>query len=174
MYIERISDKFFRKISNFECEEESMEEFLKSEAYKYDLEGEGNTYLFVDDNDIILGYYTLKCNSIQMFYEENKYNQNKVYPCVEIARIAIDTNYRNKGLGSILLSSVIKDIVSLSDNVGIKYIILFSIPSAEEFYTNKNMAGVNFIDFPKEINFLMDSKEDKCRPLFITIDDVKP
>jgi len=109
-----------------------------------------------------------------MFYEENRYNQNKVYPCVEIARIAIDTKYRNKGLGSILLSSVIKDIVSLSDNVGIKYIILFSIPSAEEFYTNKNMAGVNFMDFPKEVNFLMDSKEDKCRPLFITIDDVKP
>ena len=47
MYIERISDKYFRKISDFECEEESMEEFLKSEAYKYDLEGEGNTYLFI-------------------------------------------------------------------------------------------------------------------------------
>ena len=87
--------------------------------------------------------------------------------------ISIYTKYRNKGLGSILLSSVIKDIVSLSDSVGVKYIILFSIPSAEEFYTNKNMAGVNFIDFPQEVNFLTDSKEDKCRPLFITIDDVK-
>ena len=54
MYIERISEEHFRKISDFECEEESLEEFLKSEAYQYDADGEGNTYIVSKENYIVL------------------------------------------------------------------------------------------------------------------------
>lgn len=62
--ITEISDKQLRKISDFECQELEMEEFLKGEALQYDEDGEGNTYLVINEADEICGYYTLKANSI--------------------------------------------------------------------------------------------------------------
>lgn len=176
MIIERISENHLRKISDFQCEEEEMEDFLKSEAYKYDVEGEGNTYIVLENNKI-LGYYTLKCNALQVLEDGNKYNPYKVLPCVEVARLAVDMNCRHKGIGSTILSYIFTEVMKLKENIGIKYIFLFSIPSAENFYENKNRTGFKFREFPKNVHFLTDSScagyADEYKPLYINTDEFK-
>lgn len=169
--VQRISQDDFRKISDFTCTEESMTDFLKSEAFECDSTGEGNTYLLKDDTNKILGYYTIKCNAIQSHDEESIYNEYKVYPAIEIARLAIDETCAGKGLGSILLAYIIQKVLELKEQVGIKYIFLFALPSAKEFYIRRNRIGVNFLNFPDSVDFLTDSQEQGCEPLYLPISE---
>ena len=168
MEVKRISEDDLRAISDFECEEESMTDFLKNEAYKSDLKGEGNTYLLKDKGKI-LGYYTIKCNALRTEDEENKYNRYKVLPAVEIARLAVSYDCKNKGIGSILLAYIVSKILDLKEEVGIKYIFLFALPSAIDFYKKKNHAELRFLEFPENVQVFIGSDESGCKPLYIPI-----
>ena len=169
-FLEQISDKHFRSLNEFECREEDMENFLKNEAYKYNEDGEGNTYILINESNNIVAYYTLKANSLQIVDSESRYMKYRVFPAVEIARLAVDMNYEAQGIGSSLLAHIIKEVNEVKKIMGIKYIFLFSVPSALRFYKTKNKAKVQFKEFPKGVEFLKDSlSQDDCTPLYITI-----
>lgn len=119
-------------IENFDCEEDSINEFLKDYAKEYNKNGEGITYIVLDEElNKIVGYYTIKCNAIQT----EKTNGDKiVYPAVEITRLGVDKNYKKKGNGSLCLGHAINQINELKSIVGIKMVFLYSLPEAEGFY----------------------------------------
>ncbi|WP_291649172.1 GNAT family N-acetyltransferase [Clostridium sp.] len=161
--ITEISDKQLRKISDFECQELEMEEFLKGEALQYDEDGEGNTYLVINEADEICGYYTLKANSIQVINDESTYKKYTVFPAVEIARLAVDKKFEGNNIGSAILGTIV-DLVNnnIRKMIGVKFIYLFSLPCAVRFYKTKNKAGVKFKEFPKGTNYLEDSSQKDC------------
>lgn len=170
LILERIQDKHLRNIGDFECREEEMETFLKNDAYTYDKDGEGNTFILSNDLDEICAYYTVKTNSVQVIDNSSKYAKFRVFPAVEIARLAVDMRFEGKDIGSALLGRIIEDVLEVKKILGIKYIFLFSIPSAVRFYKTKNKAGVKFKEFPKGIEFLKDSlSQDGCTPLYISL-----
>lgn len=170
LFIERISDKHFRAMSDFECRESEMEDFLKNEAYQYDNEGEGNTYILSDESANIHAYYTVKANSLQIVDSNSRYEKFRVFPAVEIARLAVDMKYEGSGIGSILLGYIMDEVNKVRDIIGIKYIFLFSVPCATRFYKTCNKVGIKFNEFPKGVQYLRDSNsQDDCVPLYITL-----
>lgn len=161
--IERIQDKHFIPIGDFTCgvEDKPMEDFLKCEASACDKQGEGNTFLAIDDN-VVIGYYTIKCNAMQLRID----GVNKVYPAVEISRFAVDCNYERKGYGSAIFNHILQSIYDLKSEIGIKYIMLFSVPSAVSFYETK----FKFSKFPTGVNILPSWEIDGCEGMYATLD----
>lgn len=162
-----------RLVGDFECEDEGIENFLKNEAHTYDSTGEGNTYILVDENDKnqkkIVAYYTLKCNGIQL---KDK-TLHKVLPALEIARLGVDINHNRKGYGSIMLAMAVNVAIHLKEkHVGVKYIHLFSVPNALNFYKKKNKAGLKFKEYPEGYEFLKEeNSQDGCKALYVTLSE---
>lgn len=161
--IERIADKHFLPIGDFQCgiEDKPMETFLKCEAMECDEVGEGNTFLVIDENNSIIGYYTIKCNAMQFQVE----NMDKVYPAVEISRLAVDYRYERKGFGSAIFNHILEIIYDLKKEIGIKYLMLFSVPSAIGFYKK-----FGFLEFPSDITILPSWEVDGCKGMYAVLE----
>lgn len=157
--ITELSEQQFKNISDFECREEEMSHFLKGEALAYDEEGEGNTFLVIDDNDRICAYYTIKANSIQIVDDNSKHNKYRVFPAVEIARLAVDMDFEGQSIGSAILGVILDVVNGIKKHLGIKFIYLYSLPDSIRFYKTKNKAKLKFKEFPKGTKCL----EESCR-----------
>lgn len=174
LYLSKLNQSYehLELVGDFECEDESIENFLKNDAHSYDISGEGNTYLLIDeDTNRVVAYYTLKCNGIQV---KDKH-MHKVLPALEIARLGVNINYTNLGLGSKILALVVKTALHLKEeHVGVKYIHLFSVPDAVEFYMNKNKANLKFKEYPNGYDFLTEEKsQEGCKALYVTLNECK-
>lgn len=141
MCINLITDiKDEKIIKEFDCEEDTMNEFLKDFALTYNKTGEGITHVLLDEEyNKLVGYYTLKCNALQ---SEATDNEKCVIPAVEISRFAIHKDYQHKGNGQLLLADAIANIKKISSLLGVKMVFLYSLPDAEKFYDD---FGFNYL-----------------------------
>lgn len=174
MHLKRItelSEEQFRNISNFESREEEMTDFLKGEALTYDEAGEGNTFLVINDDNEICAYYTIKANSIQIVDERNQYNKYRVFPAVEIARLAVDMKFEGQFIASAILGIILDLVNDIKSHLGIKFIYLYSLPEAIRFYKTKNKAKLKFKEFPKGTKCLEESCRENtgCTLLYINL-----
>jgi len=164
--IERINaEKHLRLLGDFSCvKEETMREFLLNDAIEYDLNGEGNTFLVLDNKKLI-AYFTLKCSSVQI--KDDQYDgEIRNIPTIEISKIAVDDNCEGKGIGKNIMNYIIAMTNKLKEKIAIKYLMVFSISSAVSFYTYK----FKFEEFGENYVVYSCSNDDKCTiPLFIVI-----
>jgi len=73
---------------------------------------------------------------------------NKI-PATKIGRYAIDEKYTKKGLGSVILLNVVKNIEIISENIGLRYITVDAYATAYDFYRKNNF---NHFQISSEIN----------------------
>ncbi len=179
-----IDEKYFRKLSDFSCANEGLNNFLQGEAIKFHNQGLGLTTLIInEENDDIMGYYTIRSNALQYCTEdselsyvlkpeqdnsEEKYiNLYEVIPVIEITRFAIDLNYSRKRLGSAVLAELIMEeiIGDIATKIGINAIFVLSSPDAVGFYE-----FVGFQQFPQDIQKrIKDSETNGCIGLYYTL-----
>lgn len=173
MFVEqRLSiDKHFRIVGEFSCGADNpLNGFLTSDAFEYDNQRYGNTYVCLlgqDENEIV-GFYTLKTSGIQI--EENgEYNS---IPVIEIARIAVSHDFQAVGVGKyIFYEHILPKIMKVSDIVAVRAIIAFVDPSDEKavgFYTS-----IGFVKASDEVQKeIEDSFNEKCDLYLVALDDV--
>lgn len=151
----------FRLLDDFFCGVDSLDNYLKSEAYEHNYTGEGNTFLlFKDDSDIIIGYYTLRASSIKV--------ESDYYPVVEISRLAIAKDFQRMGIGTtVVLTLINQKILQVFKYIGIKGVLVFSDSNAIDFYEKK--IGFNNLgeDFVEKIE---DGFSDDCTAMIMKID----
>lgn len=126
LFEERLSvDKHFRVIGDFYCGADSpLDVFLKNDAFEYEDNRYGNTYVILsnDDQSIVWGFYTLKVNGIQV-EEQGEYI---AMPVIEIARIAINHEVQNSGVGKyVFYNYILPKVIEVSKIVAVKAIIAF-------------------------------------------------
>ncbi|MEQ5176764.1 hypothetical protein ACNARK_04120 [Proteus sp. DFP240708] len=92
----------------------------------------------------ILGYITLTCSQVNLKeYDLGDCVRASSYeflPAVKIARLAVDSNNRTSGIGSMLFEYAL--LMSLDDirpMVGCRFLITDAKKSAMEFYSKKGM-----------------------------------
>lgn len=143
-------EKHFLIVDSIEVypEEESLKEYLLMEAHK-DLHNHlSQTYLLFDD-DILVGYYTLKTFGFAI--REKDENRLTYYPCVELSQILVDMNCRYKGFGSLMINSALKKAIQISDVAGCKLLIAFSLDDkSTHFYTSLGFKEFEPFDKNKE------------------------
>ena len=134
--IEPIQKK--HNIKGFDCGNESLNTYLSRFAIKNDQNNISKTFVLIDKNDVVHGYYSICSASI-------KYNElpeeliqklpKYPIPLARLARLAIARSIKGKGMGARLLIDVLQKIHFASKEMGIKFVIVDALDEeAKEFY----------------------------------------
>ena len=141
-------------LSNFECESNDLNDFIKKDALNQQYDKINITKLVMCD-DCVIGFVSLLTDTIPLknicdddirlglkqYFNENieKVSKNKQLPAIKIGRFAIDKKYAGKGLGTHILRNVINSIRKLSEkDVGLRFIVVEGYASVYNFYVVHN------------------------------------
>ena len=135
---------------DFDCEEESLNSYLKSFARQNVEKGLGRTFVAIKPPDPnICGYYTLSSGSISFENVVEKLPRYPV-PTALLGRLAVDRDHKGAGLGRLLLVDALKRTVGVSDQLGIFAVEVFALNvQAKNFYLNYGF--VEFRDQPMRL-----------------------
>ena len=121
--------------NDFDCGEESLNEFLKKFARQNDKRGLGKTFVLIEEGKTeVLGYYTVSSGSVT-FDEVPENLPRYPIPVAHIGRLAVDRKTKGQGLGELLLVDALKKISKIAEQIGIYAVEVYAInESARKFY----------------------------------------
>ena len=108
---------------NFECGYSLLDNYIKTQA-KQDVSRDLSAcFVLGDENNNVIGYYTLSANSIDRddFPDDMSRKLPPSYqdlPTILLGRLAIDNTYKGNGYGEFLLFDALKRCVEISDSLG--------------------------------------------------------
>lgn len=120
---------------NFDCGEESLNEFLKKFARQNDKRGLGKTFVLVEEGQSeVLGYYTLSSGAVT--FEQIPENLPRYpIPVAHLGRLAVSVKVKGLGLGGVLLIDALKRIAKVADELGIYAVEVYALnEAARNFY----------------------------------------
>jgi GNAT superfamily N-acetyltransferase len=119
----------------FDCEEESLNEFLKRFARQNDEKGLGRTFVALKPGDpAIIGYYTLSTGAVGFEQVPAKLPRYPV-PVAHIGRLAVDRRATRQGLGAFLLIDALRRIMLVAGHIGIYAVEVYALnEEARSFY----------------------------------------
>jgi hypothetical protein len=116
-------------LSQFDCGKDQLNEWLRNNA----LASEGQTartYVVCSDN-LVIGYYCIAMGSVERKALPSKLKRQQGLPnhipVAIIGRLARDGNPQWKGLGKDLLQDALVRIVSVSEAIGVKCVLVHAI-----------------------------------------------
>lgn len=193
MKIEDIKENYYfetltaeHDLSDFDCGDEDLNDFLKNDALAQQKEKLNVTKLVMYNGDII-GFASLLTDTLNLknIKDENlrlkikgklNINSNKRgISAVKIGRLAIDRKYSNKGLGSHILRSILNNLKKISENkVGFRFIIIEGYAKAFNFYVVRN--GFEYLKKDeksiKNIDFIMNRDPTKTFYLYLDLEKI--
>jgi len=122
-------------LSNFECESESLNKWLKETSLKAE-SNTARTFVVTVENQVI-GYYCLATSSIERKVAISSVKQNtpNPIPCILIGRLAVDHRWTKQGIGSGLLRDACLRILDVASIVGVRAILVHAgNEKARDFY----------------------------------------
>ena len=127
-------------LKKFDCDTEVLNSFLSGYALKNDELGIGRTFVALDENNQIAGYFTLAM--AQVAYNEipedfkGKLPKYPI-PALRIARLAVSKDLQGKGVGKWLLAQAFTKIIHVADVTGLYFFIIVDAKeSSKRFYEN--------------------------------------
>jgi GNAT superfamily N-acetyltransferase len=136
-------------LSEFECESDDLNDFLKNDSLKQQKEKLNLTKLIVCDGRII-GFVSLLTDSMKLKLLNDEIEKEKIkgklnisennpIPSIKIGRFGIDKKYSNKGLGSQILRNILYNLRKIAENdVGLRFVVVEGYASAYTFYVINN------------------------------------
>ncbi len=123
---------------HFDCGNVSLNDYLQKFARQNDANNLCKTLVAVDDQNRIFGYYAVSAASIEfktLPKDIAKGLPRYPIPAALIGRFATDRTIQGQGLGARLLVDALQRINSVSDEMGIKVVIVDAIDqNARAFY----------------------------------------
>jgi GNAT superfamily N-acetyltransferase len=119
----------------FDCEENSLNEFLKKYARQNDEKGLGRTFVAVKPGDpAIIGYYTIASGAVSFDTVPEKLPRYPI-PVAHLGRLAVDKQAKGQGVGAFLLIDALRRITQVADQMGIYAVEVYALnESAKQFY----------------------------------------
>jgi len=148
-----IFDKTQHKTKNFNCGNEALNLFLQQFAAKQQKKWVGRTFVAINNDHHILGFYTLSAGSVQ--HQDAPEHLRKglpkyPIPTATLGRLAVHEQYQGKGLGHLLLKDALIRILFAAQELGIVAIIVDAKDKkSAEFY--KNYGLIEFPDKPLKL-----------------------
>ncbi len=128
----------FYDVSDFDCEDEDLNDFLKNDSLGHQNAKMVNTLLLIRQDQVV-GFFSLCADAIKLGDDEkvqcdiNKPLQE--FPSIKIARLAVDKNFENKGLGRIIIQLAIGLIRQRIGNIlAARFITVDSYKEKIKFY----------------------------------------
>ncbi len=149
-------------ISNFNCDDEDLNDFLINEAALYRNALLAVTYVVEDKKtNEVLAYFSLSNDKISIADFENKTEFNRFrkhkfvnekrlrsYPAIKIGRLAIAKSAQNQNIGTYLLE-FIEDYFIIDNKSGCRFVTIDAYADAIPFYIKNNYQFLNSDDEDK-------------------------
>lgn len=141
-------------LKKFDCEIDVLNEFLSRYAQKNDSLGIGKTFVAFDENEKIVGYFTLA--TAQINFEEipdecNKKLPKYPIPALRIARLAVDKEMKGNGIGKWLLKQIFIKILQVAEITGLYFILVDAKETSKTFYEHYGFIKLN----DKELSYFL-------------------
>jgi hypothetical protein len=118
-------------IKPFDCGDIDLNEFLLDKAKLYKKEFLATTFI-LENEERTVAYYSIFNDSLKVEKEDfasisafrrflkelvtHPKRHLKSFPALKIGRLAIDRNFKSKGLGKLIVNSIINDALELNEN----------------------------------------------------------
>jgi GNAT superfamily N-acetyltransferase len=109
------------KKSSFECEEPSLENYLRKQAGQDVKRQVAACFILEGEDGAVKGYYTLSSDSIDRTLIPEQLRKKMPYknlPVTLLGRLARDRNYKGQGIGEILLADALKRAYQATSTLG--------------------------------------------------------
>lgn len=124
-------------LSSFDCGNESLNSWLKKFALINQQSDSTQTYV-VHRGGVVIGYYALVAGSVRPEEAPARISKGLAkHPIgvILLARLAVDTREKGKGVGKALLKDALLRIVSAADTIGARAVLVHAIDEeARRFY----------------------------------------
>lgn len=152
--IEEVESTAFK---GFSCGNDELDTYLKEFARQNHKKGIGKSFLALDENTVVVGYYTLSMSCVEFAEIPADYNKGlPKYPApvAKIGRLAVDIRFQGKKIGSALLIDALGKIQEASKVVAACAVIVDSKNnSAKKFYS-----GFGFIEYKGNLSLYLPMK----------------
>ncbi|MDD5614642.1 MAG: GNAT family N-acetyltransferase [Candidatus Methanoperedens sp.] len=153
LWIEPLTKR--HELISFDSNNSELNDFLKNDAFGDQENMTSRTYLCFWDKSIA-GYLTLVADTLEVEAVDKSdkidgYPYRK-YPAIKIARLAVDRRLEKRGVGRYILLAAIGKAISVSNDIGCRYITVDSKPESTVFYDKHNFKMVEkyrHSEFPK-------------------------
>lgn len=125
------------RIDEFGCGKPVLDDWLKRRALANQLSGASRTFVVVDEERGVFGYYAMAAGAVshQMATSGVRRNMPDPVPVMVLARLAVDRRAQNVKLGSALLQDAVKRAVAVSRNAGVRALLVHALHDrARQFY----------------------------------------
>ena len=144
-------------VESFACGVPVLDEWLKRRALKNESSGASRTFVVCSDGQVI-GYYALATGSVGHRNTPGKVRRNMPdpVPVIVLGRLAIDERWQHAGLGRSLLRDAILRTLSVSQQAGVKALLVHTLSEdAKQFYLRNG-----FLESPLDPMTLIISLQD--------------
>lgn len=135
------------EFKSFDCGNQDLNEFLLSDSKPYLRKLLSVTYILETDDDIV-AYFSVSNDKISVpdsdkatwrkikaLFPHSKHRSD--YPAVKIGRLAVNSKYRNNGIGSDILNFV-KELFISRNRTGCSFVTVDALREAIPFYLKNN------------------------------------
>ena len=134
-----------QNVTGFCCEDKELENFLLQDALAHQKNMVATTYLCLFQLKPV-GYFSICTDAISLDETEKQSSFGKDkpyrdYPALKIARLATHKDYQKRGIGTYMVKLAIGKALSLSTEMGCRFVTVDAYPKSYPFYKK-----FNFID----------------------------
>lgn len=123
-------------IGNFRSGEATLDDWLKRRARANQVSGASRTYVLCEGKRVI-GYYALASGVVTVESAPGRFRRNmpSPIPAAVLARLAVDSDWRGRGLGRALFRDAAGRVAQAAEAIGIRGIVVHAISEeAKKFY----------------------------------------
>lgn len=141
---------------NFSCGDQDLDQYLRMFARQNSQKGIGKTFVAIHQ-DCVVGFYTISMSSLEfsdLLEIHNKGIPKYPIPVAKIGRLAVDSRFQGKKIGSALLLDALKKINEASNTVAAYAVLVDSKNErAKKFYES-----FGFVSYKKELSLYIPMK----------------
>lgn len=123
--------------NGFANSEPELDAWLTRRAYANQLNGASRTFVVVDSQQAVVGYYALAAGAVshQVATSAVRRNMPDPVPVMVLARLAVDQRAQGRKLGASLLQDAVKRCALVSQHAGIRALLVHALHDrAKQFY----------------------------------------
>jgi GNAT superfamily N-acetyltransferase len=123
--------------NGFACSEPELDAWLTRRAYANQLSGASRTFVVVDEQQAVVGYYALAAGAVshQVATPAVRRNMPDPVPVIVLARLAVDQRAQGIKLGASLLQDAVNRCALMSQHAGVRALLVHALHDrAKQFY----------------------------------------
>ncbi len=127
------------RLDEFACGEPSLDDWLKRRALSNHLSGASRTFVAVDPEGRVFGYYAMAAGAVthQVATGSVRRNMPDPVPVLVLARLAVDQRTQGIKLGASLLQDAVIRAQAVSQNAGVRALLVHALNDrAKQFYVH--------------------------------------